>query len=128
MTPLELLDAARDLIRTPRPGSAGLWPRAAALLGRQAVEEAVDDLWRRRAPGAEHASTTAQLLCLPAYAGDPQRARAAAPVWYSLSDACHQHLYDLAPTAGELEGWLDQARDLVWSVGPSDGSAQPQRT
>jgi hypothetical protein len=128
MTPLELLDAARDFIRTPRPGSAGLWPRAAGPAWAAGHRGGCGRSLATAGPGGEHASTRPQLLCLPAYAGDPRRACAAAPVWYSLSDACHQHPYDLAPTAGELEGWLDQARDLVWSVGPSDGSAQPQRT
>ncbi len=29
------------------------------------------------------------------------------------SRACHYHSYELAPTAAELTGWLDEATDLV---------------
>jgi len=122
VTPQELLDAARDLIRTPRSGTAGLWPRAAALLGRQAIESALEEVWRQRAPGVERASVRAQLLCLSRYSDDSAPAYAVAHAWSALTHACHRHPYELAPTAEELEGWLDQASDLVWSVGLGIGN------
>ncbi len=31
----------------------------------------------------------------------------------ALSHACHYHPYELAPTAAELTGWLDQAAQTV---------------
>jgi hypothetical protein len=53
-----------------------------------------------------------QLLCLTAYL-DPGSARHAAYLFAALSHACHYHPYELAPTATELTGWLDQAAQLV---------------
>jgi hypothetical protein len=40
MTPEDLLIAARRLIRRPDAATAGVWPRAAALLARQAHSQA----------------------------------------------------------------------------------------
>jgi hypothetical protein len=45
MTPDELLAAANGLMRRPDTLIAGIWPRAAALLPRQAFEAAMADLW-----------------------------------------------------------------------------------
>jgi hypothetical protein len=84
-----------------------LWPRAAAFLGRQALEEALDDLWSRKAPALRQASTTCQLLCLPAFISDRELAGRAAHAWGALTHACHHHPYELSPTAEELDRWLD---------------------
>lgn len=112
-SPSELVDAARDLMRRPAAGIAGLWPRAAALLARRALEAALDELWSRRAPGLEAASARAQLACLPDYLGDRRLAREIVFTWNALSTACHHHAYELAPTAGELERRLDVVDRLV---------------
>jgi len=42
----------------------------------------------------------------------PARPRAAYLI-AALSRACHYHPYELAPTAAELTGWLDQAAEIV---------------
>jgi hypothetical protein len=76
----------------------------------------MEEIWRERAPGVERASIRAQLLCLSKYADDPAPADAAAHAWSALTHACHHHPYELAPTAEELEGWLDQASDLARSA------------
>jgi hypothetical protein len=107
LSPTELLDAAQAMIRQPRPETVGLWPRAAALLGRQALEEALDDLWRREAPELQGTSTTCQLVCLPVFVPDRQLAGQAAHVWGVLTHACHHHPYELSPTAEELDRWLE---------------------
>ena len=52
-----LVSTARDLLERPDSHTAGIWPRATALLARQALESALDDLWRSRAPGVERCST-----------------------------------------------------------------------
>jgi hypothetical protein len=109
LTPGKLVDAARTMIWQPRPETSGLWPRAAALLGRQALEEALDEFWSQNAPGMERASTTCQLLCLPAYLPDRQLAGKAAHAWAALTRACHHHPYELPPTAEELDRWLEVA-------------------
>jgi len=43
----------------------------------------------------------------------PGPASRAAYVFAALSHACHYHPYELAPTAAELTGWLDQAAQIV---------------
>ena len=91
---------------------AGTWPRAAAILGRQALEEALEHLWDRKMPEVSNASSRAQMLCLSAYVGG-SIARRYKYTWHALSAACHHHAYDLPPVASELEGWLDEVEGLV---------------
>jgi hypothetical protein len=113
VTPAELLDAARMMVRQPRPGTAGLWSRAAALLGRQALEAELDELWSQTHPGIERASTRCQLLCLTGYLPDRRLAGRAAHAWAALTRACHHHPYELPPTADELERWLDAVEAVI---------------
>ena len=114
MTPDELLAAANGLMQRPDTLITGIWPRAAALLARQALEAAMAELWAAKRQAAEMAGCTmrSQLLCLTAYL-DPGTARRAAYLFAALSRACHHHSYELAPTAAELTGWLDQAGQLI---------------
>jgi hypothetical protein len=113
-----LLAAARRMLN-PDPYTAGMWPRGAALLTRQAIECALDVLWRQRAPGVERCSMRAQLLCLGHYLRQGDLAEEVAYAWTGLSRACHHHVYELPPTAAELHGWMEIAQDLVNAVGPS---------
>jgi hypothetical protein len=113
---LDLVRAARELLDRTDPATAGLWPRATALLGRQAIEGAMAELWKFRAAGVEKCSTRAQLLCLPLFLGDEKLAERVAYGWSALSHACHQHPYELAPTSPELLGLLQIAEDLVARV------------
>ena len=62
-----------------------------------------------------------QLLCLPTYL-EPRLAREISYVWAALSNACHHHPYDLAPTAAELSGWMSAVARLVNQV---DGLSVP---
>lgn len=114
MTAEELLAAARRLIERPDAATAGVWPRAAALLARQALELALAGLWAARpaAAGLDRSSMRSQLLCLTAYL-DGDTATRAAYVYPALSRACHYHLYELAPTGTELTGSLNETADLV---------------
>lgn len=109
--PRELLAAADDLLSTPREPIAGVWPRAIALLTRQAIEASLFDLWRAVAPGVEAAPMRAQLLVLRQQVA-PRLAAETEYAWAALSRACHQHPYELVPTAGELGQWLEAADDL----------------
>jgi hypothetical protein len=86
----------------------GAWQRAAAFLGRQALEAAVGERWDGWADGVEDCSMTAQLVCLPFYMEDAQMARRVRQCWCALSSACHAHPYELAPTVAELRGLLDE--------------------
>jgi len=114
VTPQELLAAATRLMQRPDAASAGIWPRAAALLARQALERAMEAMWTAtpQAAGLSGCSMRSQVLCLAAYL-DPDTATRAAYLTAALSHACSYHPYELAPTAAELTGWLNPAVALV---------------
>jgi len=38
--------------------------------------------------------------------------------WSALRRACHHHAYDLAPTAGELRGWITVVDELMRRTQP----------
>ena len=120
LTPKQLLQHAYGLMEDPPPVFAARWPRAVALLARQALEASLEELWTKRDVKIAWASERAQLLCLPAALGDRRLAADAAVAWVGLSSACHQHPYDLPPTAGELTGWLETVDELRRSVEKSD--------
>ena len=113
MAPRETLAAARALVDRTMPSTAGLWPRAAALLARQALEGALDALWAVRAPGLVAVSARAQLACLPSFLADRQLAAEVAYTWTALSDACHHHFYELGPTEGELRARFQVVERLL---------------
>lgn len=113
--PRDLLVAADELLATPIASMAGRWPRAVALLTRQAIEGTLFDLWRAVSPGVEAAPMRAQLLVLrqsiaPAVAAEAEYA------WAALSRACHHHPYELVPTATELGRWVEAAEGLDTEV------------
>jgi hypothetical protein len=118
MTPADLLAAARALVERSNVTTAGLWPRAAALLARQALETALDRLWESRpeTSGLAQCTMRTQLTCLPAYM-DPAAAHQISYAWASLSEACHYHPYELGPTAAELVGWIHAVDELITSLG-----------
>ena len=110
----QLLSAADDLLSEPSAAWSGRWPRAVALLTRQALERSMEELWAVHAPAAMSSSARAQLLCLGVFV-DRDLARRTAWTWSALSRACH-HSYDLPPTAGELGDWINTVDELVRAV------------
>jgi hypothetical protein len=112
-----LIATTRQLLERADPMTAGIWPRASALLARQALEAALDDLWRRRARGLEMCSARAQLLCLPFYLPDDEElAERVSYTWAGLSRATHQHPYELSPTSSELLAWIATVEQLISRV------------
>jgi hypothetical protein len=107
-----LVSAARDLIKDDDATTAGLWPRAAALLARQGLELAMFRLWQVTAPGLEWTSMRCQLLCVGDMLNDRELGGRATLTWNALSNACHHRVYELAPTAPELNAALE----VVWDV------------
>jgi hypothetical protein len=103
---LDLLGGARQLLTRTDAATAGLWPRAAALLARQALERRIDRFWSEQGTSLDGCSARAKLICLSARHPDPALARRVAHAWQALSRACHHHPYELPPTARELEGWM----------------------
>ena len=109
----ELLASARHLIDRSSADTRGLWPRAAVLLQRQALEVALKTYWSAKARGVEECSTRAQFLCLGSYLRDEPLARRAHLAWTGLSRAAHFHAYELPPTREELLTWSDAVLDLL---------------
>jgi hypothetical protein len=126
--PKQLLAHAYGVLDDPPPVLAGRWPRAVALLGRQALETSLDELWTKRDAKVGWASERSQLLCLSYVLGNRVLAADATLAWNALSEACHQHPYDLPPTAGELAGWLgivDELRRAVDALPARASAAKP---
>jgi hypothetical protein len=94
-------------------GLVGAWPRAVAVLGRQALEQALDDFWATQVPMMCDVSRHSQLLCLGAYLPVDDVVTGVRVAWHALSRACHHHAYELPPTAEELERWLDAVEALI---------------
>ena len=99
--------------------SGGLRARAAALLARQALEQALGAFWERRAKDVQRCRVRTQIQCLAAWL-DPEPVAAAATAWDRLSEACHHHPYDVAPSPAELRAWIASVRSFC-------DTALPQR-
>lgn len=114
-----VLQLARDLLTRSDPSSAGLWPRATALLIRQALEEAVDEYWRARQLPLDSLPTQAQLVCMRMMTADGTLPARLHEAWGALSRACHHHPYELAPTAAELAAWIEVVQHFGDRLAPS---------
>jgi hypothetical protein len=113
-----VLQLARDLLSRADPSTAGLWPRAAALLIRQALEEAVDAYWNARQVPLDSVSTQTQLVCLRMMTPGGTLPAQLHEAWGALSRACHHHPYELAPTAGELATWIEVVEEFGRPTSP----------
>lgn len=113
MTPTELLAAAERLLDRPDAKTAAIWPRAAALLARQALEQGIDAYWRSKGLKLDALGTKPQLVCLQSYLQDPDLVGRASHAWSSLTQACHHHPYELSASPAELKGWLDTVAETL---------------
>lgn len=118
LAPVQLLDHARRLLDDSAGGTVSAWSRAAALLARQALEEALRRFWRIKAPGVEYTNMRAQLACLRTYLPSDALASDVSFAWYALSRATHHHPYELDPTREELESLLATAERLIDAIAP----------
>jgi hypothetical protein len=125
MTPADLLDTCRDLLRRPALAGAAGWSRAIALLARQALEKAVEEFWIASPATADlcRCPRKTQFTCLPFYL-NPRLARDVGYVWSALSNVCHYHPFELAPTAAELDGWIEAVAILLAAIGDSKAESQ----
>ncbi len=104
-----LVEHARSVLSDHRvPG----WPRATAVLLRQALEAAIDEVWRATAPAMVDTSWRSKLVALVGYIPE-DLALETNSLWSTLSGACHVHEYDLAPTTAELQGLLETTRQIT---------------
>jgi hypothetical protein len=123
--PRVLLDLAQNLLLRAEDATAGLWPRASALLARRALETSLLELWERRGLDLRGCPMRAQLICLRTYLEDAELAARVGHAWAALSRACHHHPYELAPTAAELQAWFGVVGDLIQTVGASGPAHSP---
>lgn len=107
VTTRELLYRAIDLLERPTSGTVGLWPRATAVLTRQALERGLTEALSAKVDGIQRAPVRAQLLCLRVLLEDTATADDVNVAWWALSRACHHLSYELPPTADELRAWID---------------------
>jgi hypothetical protein len=103
----EMLYRAIDLLERPTSETAGLWPRATAVLARQALERALTETLSAQVEGIQNAPVQAQLLCLRIFLEDTATADEVNLAWWALSRACHHLSYELPPTAAELRALID---------------------
>ena len=88
------------------------WPRGAALLTRNALEEWVRTNSSTIDPGLPRATMASQLACLDLTV-DPATAGRARVAWHELSEACHHHAYDLMPSPSQVARLLSEVRELT---------------
>jgi hypothetical protein len=103
----ELLYRAIDLLERPTSETVGLWPRATAVLARQALERGLTEVLSAKVEGIKRAPVRAQLLCLRIFLEDTATADEVNLAWWALSRACHHLSYELPPTAVELRALID---------------------
>jgi hypothetical protein len=107
LTTREILYRASDLLELPTSETAGLWPRATAVLARQALERGLSEVLSAKVEGIQGAPVRAQLLCLRIFLDDTATADEVNLAWWALSRACHHLSYELPPTAAELRVLID---------------------
>ncbi len=101
------LERAQRVLSSDLPGSS----RMAAWLARAALESGVARRLEMLGHHTQAASMRSRLTCLHVLDGD--RAVDAEFAWHRLSGACHQHAFELAPTAGEVRRLIDQVDRVV---------------
>jgi hypothetical protein len=113
LTPEELLVQADGLIASDTRGATATWPRAAAVLTRQALELSIGERLARVDAELRNTSMRSQLTCLRAIAKDTDAAANASYAWARLSAACHYHPCELAPSATELRSLMTTVADIA---------------
>jgi hypothetical protein len=125
----DLIDEARRLLDEAPAGTVSAWPRAAAVLARMQLEQAVGAYWSVRAPGMQHVrSMRAQLSCLVAYTHDAALRADLAYTWHALTRAMHHHTYELDPTREELASLLTTTQRLSSRLAVLTSSARQKAT
>lgn len=128
MKPGELLALAREILEHPRFGMTAVWPRAVALLGRQALEEGLDSFWDQEFELMRSANRRTQTMCLDQFARDSEVSSGVKEAWSALSRACHHHPFELSPTEVELKVWLERVELLVGRLAEREPPVVGERT
>ena len=105
-----LVEKARQQIEAQDPYSL----RRACWLARTALEGVITELLKIKGVAADRASERAKLSCLEGlYVDDRALAHRAEYAWSRLSEACHQHAYELAPTYPEVQHLVGLVAELA---------------
>ncbi|MEU3887003.1 hypothetical protein [Streptomyces sp. NPDC029041] len=112
----EVLVAAAARLLLPAPGTVttlppGLRARAAAVLLRMALDQALDAYWQQVTPSMTRVGKH-RMLCLEWYAGR-DTARRCRTTWSALSAACHYRTHELPPRPEEIHGRLREVTGLL---------------
>jgi len=113
MSASEALQAARSLVAGGRLGTDVMWARSAALVTRQALEEALYEKLHSQYGVGRSAKFSTQLILLREVSDNPELAAEVAWTWSALSSATHIQGYALPPTHGELQRWLGTVERFV---------------
>lgn len=108
--PRSLLASARAVLDRTLAVPPAQATRTAALLGRIALEHIVTDDCTRLGL-VTRPTMRSKLICVRVLL-DVERGQLAGFAWAGLSNACHHHAYELAPTAGEVAHLLDMVDRL----------------
>jgi hypothetical protein len=109
-TPAVLLDQASKVLQE----SAAHSNRAACWIARSALEHAVDDLLEAKRLSANDATMRSKLTLLQvAYEQDNDVPALADQAWHRLSQACHHHAFELAPSATEVQHLMQLVAKVV---------------
>lgn len=106
MTVDEQLQWARRMLDHAEAATAGIWPRASALLARHALEELLEEFWAVHAPPVARANRRAQMVSLRGYPTVADAVPSIRVAYAGLSAGCHHHPYELPPTRAELDGLI----------------------
>lgn len=120
--PMDFLIVAEAVCGGKADDFGSSWSRAAAFLTRRALEDAVDGVYNGPLLAIRACPMSTKLLCLPRYLGDANLAREVHATWAQLSTACHAHPYELDPTIGELQRWIDVVKRLISFATPAAGA------
>lgn len=113
-----ILEQARAVLDGLSPSRT----RLACWLARSALEESVRDLLIAKGCPPGGANMASQLSCLEiAYQDDSQVADRAEFAWARLSNACHQHAFELSPTASEAINLVEIVAALAASAPSATG-------
>ena len=116
MTPAEQLQWARRLLDRPDAATAGVWPRAASLLARHALEQLLNEFWAVTSPPVMTANRRAQMIALRGYPAVQEQVAIVRTAYAGLSSGCHHHPYELPPTRAELDGLIALVEQFAAAV------------
>ena len=106
----------------------GTRARIAAWYARAALEDVTSELLRDKLDCDPHELTMAsRLACLRVLR--PELSDEAGHAWWALSRLCHQHAFELSPTAAEVSHLIEQVARLVkFAVMPEAKDKAPRLT